>query len=107
MELAEKLNVWPCLHATRPDSVVNTIVLSGSCGAPIDVGEGRRRCRSQPSPRLKLRGSVSVNEPLRAGKSPQIRPSDVSCALVLDLVCHTESFQWKSSKHVLYVIKYL
>ncbi|TWW65591.1 hypothetical protein D4764_21G0004910 [Takifugu flavidus] len=52
---------------------------TGSCGAPIHVSEG-----SQPSPRLKLRGSVSLNEPLRAGKSPQIRPSDESCALVPD-----------------------
>lgn len=36
--------------------LVNTIVLSGSCGAPINVSEGRLHCRSQPNPQLKHPG---------------------------------------------------
>lgn len=36
--------------------LVNTIVLSGSCGAPINVSEGRPSHRSQPNPHLKQPG---------------------------------------------------
>lgn len=36
--------------------LVNTIVFSGSCGAPINVSEGRRSHRSQPNPHLKQPG---------------------------------------------------
>lgn len=32
--------------------LVNTIVSSPSCGAPIDVSEGRLLCSSQPNPEL-------------------------------------------------------
>lgn len=37
--------------------LVNTIVSSPSCGAPIDVSEGRPFCISQPTPQPEHSGS--------------------------------------------------
>lgn len=52
--------------------LVNAIVLSGSCGAPINVSEGRPSRRSQPNPHLKQQGFMLVNRPLHAGEKTLI-----------------------------------